>query len=34
MPVSAVTMEGFIDVYSQVTRILGTGEEFSHEQAL
>ncbi|MBO3832334.1 MAG: ATP/GTP-binding protein [Candidatus Brockarchaeota archaeon] len=33
MPVSAVTMEGFVDVYSQVTRILGTGEEFSQEQA-
>ncbi|MEM3712942.1 MAG: ATP/GTP-binding protein [Thermoproteota archaeon] len=34
IPVSALTMEGFVDVYSQVTRILGTGEEFSHEQAV
>lgn len=34
IPVSALTMEGFVDVYSQVTRILGTGEEFSQEQAV
>jgi len=34
IPVSAVTMEGFVDVYSQVTRILGTGEEFAQEQAI
>lgn len=33
LPVSAVTMEGFIEVYSQITRILGTGEEFTQEQA-
>ncbi|MEM2929633.1 MAG: ATP/GTP-binding protein [Thermoproteota archaeon] len=33
IPVSAVTAEGFIDVYSQITRILGTGEEFTQEQA-
>jgi GTPase SAR1 family protein len=34
IPVSAVTMEGFVEVYSQVTRILGTGEEFAQEQAI
>ncbi|MEM1556986.1 MAG: ATP/GTP-binding protein [Thermoproteota archaeon] len=34
IPVSAITMEGFVDVYSQVTRILGTGEEFAQEQAI
>ncbi|MGQ9479055.1 MAG: ATP/GTP-binding protein [Thermoproteota archaeon] len=34
IPVSAVTMDGFVDVYSQITRILGTGEEFTHEQLL
>jgi GTPase SAR1 family protein len=34
IPVSAITMEGFIDVYSQVTRVLGAGEEFTQEQAL
>lgn len=34
IPVSAITMEGFVDVYSQLTRMLGTGDEFAQEQAI
>ncbi|MEM2940499.1 MAG: ATP/GTP-binding protein [Thermoproteota archaeon] len=34
IPVSAINMEGFVEVYSQITRMLGTGEEFTQEQAV
>lgn len=34
IPVSAINMEGFVEIYSQITRMLGTGEEFTQEQAV